>query len=200
MYQTEEERLEKRAARVAGWLEWMEDVYANLISRPSETASVSGFDDQPRTKPCEHRVAWRMGKLCLACDNTGWRPLTLQERDEGQGIDPYAADISRGVTIVRDESPSSRRAREAAHIDHVIEQLKHLELVRSGEAVIESPDARTFRQVNRKDHVLNRILSAVNRIRDEAPTIYESITRQELCFWVAKLVRGVIDPPPTVAS
>jgi hypothetical protein len=70
------ESIETRARVIAWLLDEYEELCAGLVSRASETASLSGWDESPERRPCEHRSEWRRGKLCLGCDNTGWRPLT----------------------------------------------------------------------------------------------------------------------------
>jgi hypothetical protein len=56
-----------------------------------------GWDDAPQKRPCECRVQWQRGHLCLACDNTGWRSTA----DGEHGTDPYAHDVNAvGISSV----------------------------------------------------------------------------------------------------
>lgn len=158
-YTDEETRLQRRAERITGWLLLFEEMYGNLVSRSEETASVPGFDDTPRRRPCEHRRQWMRGQLCLACENTGWRPCARGE----EGVDPYATDVKRGVVIV--ESTSRRKAREAQHIDNIIAGLERDARLREGAEVREGPMDRFVRVVGRKDGTLKRILATIARLR-----------------------------------
>jgi hypothetical protein len=48
------------------------------------------WDDAPKKRPCECRAQWQRGRLCLACNNTGWRRIA----DGEHGTDPYAHNVS----------------------------------------------------------------------------------------------------------
>jgi len=199
VYYSDEERLAQRADKIADWLIWIDEVYANLISRRSETGSIAGFDDKPRSRPCEHRRAWMRGNLCLACENTNWRPLTIQEREEGLGIDPYAADLHRDRVVVV-ESTSRRKAREAAHIDNIIDTCKRYERVRAGLEVLESPEAGQLRRIGAKSHPLDLIIAAINDLRDRHPELYQWLSFDKLCRLLARIVSGRIPPAPQVVA
>lgn len=183
-----------RAEKIRGWLDVLDSMYDDLLSRPEETASASGFDPDPRTKPCEHRRVWMREKLCLACDNTGWRPLTRQEREEGLGVDPYGAQISSGVTVVRDESQSARRAREARRLDASIASLERMARIRAGLDAQEGREARTFRVVSRKHRTLDKILTGLYVLRDQHRDLYED-ARGAGAVALALIVPGRIERP-----
>lgn len=135
-------------------------MYTGLLSRPEETASITGFDDDPRQRPCEHRREWMRGKLCLACDNTGWRRRARNE----EGLDPYATEVkAAGVRVV--ESASAKRAREGERIDKIIEGLKRDARLRAGVEVREGPMDRFVRHVGRKDRQLVKIIRTIERLR-----------------------------------
>ena len=195
MYTPEEDRLTKRAGRISEWLDYVEAMYSDLLSRRSETASRSGFDPRPSLRPCEHRIEWRQGRLCLACDNTGWRQATSKERAEGMGIDPYAADLPKHKTVLV-ESAGVKKAREGRHIDHVISQLERDAQVRAGLEAVEGSQTRVFRSVTtKKTPTLDRILHTLNHLRENDEVIYESLDRSQLCDLLARLVPGPIEEP-----
>lgn len=191
-------QLRGRAEKIAGWLVYLDELYEGLLSRPTETASVSGFDATPRARPCECRAVWRHGRLCLACDNTGWRPLTRQEREESLGVDPYSAAISAGVTIVKDESPSARKARDAERLDSVLAALQRNARIRAGLDVTEGRDSRTFRLVSRKDATLDRILVGLEQLKSRRRDLYEDAHARVLAL--ALIVPGRIERAPVVSA
>lgn len=193
-YVDEAERISQRAERVLDWLDYLDKLYVGLLSR-SATESEAGFDPSPRCRPCECRVKWRRGNLCLACDNTKWRSLTREERAENLGVDPYSAQVSSGITIVKDESPAAQKARAAQNLDSIISVLQRNERIRSGLDVAESPEARTFRRVSSKDVTLNRILIAIERLRVSR---LWPLDRMTLALLLAKIVPGRIYPPPVL--
>lgn len=190
-------QLRGRVDAINEWLDVLESMYEDLLSRPEETASAAGFDPDPRLRPCECRRAWRRGNLCLACDNTRWRPATKQERAEGLGVDPYSAQLSGGVTIVRDESPASRRARELRRLDASITALERMARIRDGLDVTESRDARVFRLVARKHRTLNKLLVALAHLRERRHDLYLDL-RGRGAIALALLVPGRIDRPSEV--
>ena len=187
-YLTDEQRktkLDEKADIIAGWLDWIEEQYAGLISRLSETGSLSGFNDLPTTRPCEHRVAWRRGKLCLACDNTGWRKATKKERDEGIARDPYSFELPKStVKIV--ESESSRMAQEAARLDSIIMTLDRHARVREGTDTLEDREVRQFRIITTRPKEAKYVIAALRRVQ-----VYgfdQFLDRRELCLLLASLV------------
>lgn len=177
MKELDPEKVRVRAERLAQWWPLLNEPYEGLKSRREETSSMSGFDDEPGQRPCEHRLAWRRGKLCLGCDNTGWRNVTDKERDERVGVDPYSSQLSSGITIVKDESPASRRAREAERRDAVIAGLQRDARVRAGAESLEDRSMRNFRLVDRKPHTVRRILRAIEALRLRRPGDYEKLPR-----------------------
>lgn len=183
-----------RAEKIREWFDVLDAMYEDLLSRPEETASAAGFDPDPRRKPCEHRRVWMREKLCLACDNTGWRPLTRLERDEGLGVDPYSAQLSSGVTVVRDESPAARRARDLRQLDASISALERMARIRAGLDVPEGREARAFRVVARKHRTLNKILSGLKILRDSHRDLYED-ARGTGAVALALLIPGKIERP-----
>jgi hypothetical protein len=194
MYVDDRERLRRRAERISAWLEVYNEAYEELISRPEETASITGFDHAPHSKPCEHRLAWMMGNLCLACDNTGWRPLAKGE----VGVDPYAADISGGVTVVRDESPAVQQAREAERLTASIAALERNARIRAGLEVREDRDLRNVRIVSRRPRILRKIGHGLEVLRTRHPGLYAQVPHrtQAAMLALAMLVPGRIDPLP----
>ena len=193
---TESERLKKREEHIRNWLIYVHDLYADLVSRPSEQASVSGFDAEPSVKPCEHRLPWRRGKLCLACDNTGWRKLTHREKVDNEGIDPYAAEVSRGITIVKDESAASVKQRHDKRIDAILLSLESAEKVQSGEEAKETTESRNFRIVAEKHASLRKILASIEQLKSDHPMLYWRMSGEQLVRLLARIVPGRIRPTP----
>jgi hypothetical protein len=185
----EREAIELRAQKLVGWFEWLEARearYIDLISRDErhlwckrrrvtgEDARASGFDDRPDERPCEHRPEWQHGKLCLACDNTGWRLATDKERADGMAVDRYAADVVPGAVRVI-ESTSSRRAREGERIDSIIAGLKRDARIRAGAEVVEDPALRAFRLgAGRQPHFLPKLMGGLQIIRELRPSLTEA--------------------------
>ncbi len=172
-------QIEGRVEKIEGWLLFLDRVYGELISRPEETPAPPGFDAGPRTRPCEHRPAWRRGNLCLGCDNTGWRGLARGE----EGLDPYRADITTRFAVV--ESSSSRAARLGAYLDDKIEKLRRDTRIRLG---VEVPEGRDLAAIRRVEHAMGdfgRRLARELRARPSASP-YE----------LALAIPGRIPPPP----
>ncbi len=175
---------------------YLDDLYANLISRPSETASVSGFDDEPQTKPCEHRLEWQRGGLCLGCDNTDWRRLTTEERRENMGIDPYAADVKCDVALV--ESSSSKKARAQSRVDTIIAYLERDEKIRSGDEAMETVEMRNYRIVANKHSTLRRIIRTLEQLKAEESGLYRELTHDRLIALLARITPGQIHACPVL--
>jgi hypothetical protein len=165
-------RFARRVERVTAWLNLIEDAARELelevLSRSAETASEAGTDPDPRLRPCEHRPAWMRGRLCLACDNTGLRPATRQEREEGLAYDPYILNPPRtGFAVRRDESAAAKRTRDGERIDALIASLQRDARIRAGVEVREGP-LRVLRAVERITRSLGpygrRVLEGLERL------------------------------------
>lgn len=192
-------KIQQRADRLAEWWPLISEPYESMISRSEETSSVSGFDDSPTTRMCECRLEWRRGKLCLACDNTGWRPATAEERSAGGAVDPYSAQVSSGVTIVRDESPASRRARESERNDAIISGLQRDARIRAGVESAEDTSMRQFRMVARKTRTERRIIQGIELLRQLRPELYARLPERKglvaLAAVMYHLIPGRIPSP-----
>lgn len=173
--ETKEERTARRVENVLSWLEVIEEaareLEADVLSRSSETASEAGADPDPKLRPCEHRREWFRGGLCLACDNTGLRRATQQEREAGLAYDPYFVNPLRGnYTAPPDESTSGRRAREAERIDRVIAELRRDARIRAGAEVHEGA-LRAVRYIEGAQRALGRmgrkVLREIERLSPE---------------------------------
>jgi hypothetical protein len=171
--------LENRVSKIEDWLAFLERVYAELLSRPSESPAPPGFDAGPRTRPCEHRPVWRRGRLCLACDNTGWRPIAAGE----EGIDPYTTDIKTRYAVV--ESDSSRKARLGAYLDDKIEALRRSRRIQLG---IEVPEGRELAAIRRAEGQLGQFGRRLAKEMRRRP----GADAREL----AVAIPGRIPPPP----
>lgn len=197
------ERLDERVERLREWWPLLDEPYEALVSRNEETSSVAGFDDAPGQRMCEHRLEWRRGRLCLACDNTGWRRLTDKEREDGLGVDPYASQLSSGITIVKDESPASRRAREAERNDDILAGIARDQRVRAGLEAMEDRPMRDYRRVVRKPFTVRRILRAIELLRVTDRVAYEMLPGPGGLYPLAELMyrvehrRTQIPPAPT---
>lgn len=173
----------RRAEKVRAWIKVIEeaarDLELEVLSRHSETASETGTDPEPRLRPCEHRPEWRRGRLCLACDNTNLRTATEQERAEGLSYDPYLIDPPRdNYAVKRDQSDSSRRARDIAQLDASIESLERAARLRDGQDVSEG-DTRSLRVMETARRTLGRdglkVLAVLVKIRDASPGAYRAV-------------------------
>lgn len=196
----EEKRIADRAEKIEGWLEYAEEIYSELISRPEETSSVSGFhmatdqDSGPRTRPCECRAAWQRAHLCLACDNSGWRPCAPGEA----GIDPYSAQVPKRRSFLLNESDGTRKAKETAQRYAVIASLERNERIRDGLEAPEDRETRTLRIVGHKSRMLQKILDALKQLLAVAP---DAIRRPKhiLARALAYIVQGRVYAPPLSA-
>ena len=154
MYVTDEERLIRRAEKIESWFDYLDNLYGNLLSRPAETSSLSGWNADPRTKPCECRPQWQRGRLCLACDNSGWRPIA----DGEVGIDPYSAQAPGRTSFLLVESDGARKAKGQRQMDSTILVLERNSLIRSGIELAEGQEARVFRTISAKSLTLTKVL------------------------------------------
>lgn len=186
------DQLAQRVAKIRAWLAYAHEIYADLLSR-QEGEGLAGFDTEPRQKPCEHRKEWRRGRLCLACDNTGWRALTEKERKEGAGIDPYSAQLAGGFTVVRPESEGSRKAREARRVEAILAELERRERVRQGLEADEDPAMRSLRVVVTRKRGMEKILRAYEWLKSERPSLYADPEMRLLA--IAMIVPGRVHQP-----
>lgn len=186
------EELENRVQKLVGWLDQLNEVYESLLSRAAETAGQAGFDPAPRVRPCEHRREWYRGDLCLACDNTGWRPLARGE----EGIDPYAGNLPKTTTGVRvDQSAASERGRRLAHIDAQLAALHRDARIRAGMEAQEDYYLRALRIVSRKPKTVKRIEQGLMRLRERYPELYHRLPDDRLALVaLALFTPGRIEP------
>ncbi len=190
----------QKMEKVRGWLDYLDEMYDVLLSRKSETASTSGWDDRPRLRPCEHRLEWKRGQLCLACDNTGLRPLASGE----EGIDPYALGASaiRGgftASTNLDETEAQRRSARSQKLTSALEALERQSAVRDGIEAEEDAILVKLRKVSRKPRSLRRVERALAVMRETEPDDYALVGRPEetrALLRLTLLVRGQLDPPP----
>jgi len=184
-YVDEKTRLRTRVAKIRALLEELHDLYDGLASRPEGAASLAGFDDQPRTRPCEHRREWKRGKLCLGCDNTGYRRIAKGEQE----IDPYALDLpktSSGVTL--DESPGAKRARYNAHLDASLAKIAQAQRVQSGREAVEGRELAQVRVVStylKRRPSLVAVVRAVETLRFRDPELYAQLPGIKPLLWLA---------------
>lgn len=186
------EKIAQRADRLELWWPLLNEPYDNLISRSEYPTAQGGQDKHPHSKPCEHRLAWRVGKLCLGCDNTGWRRLTKAERANEQGIDPYLTNISSGITIIRDESPTSRRVRESKTRDAQLAALQRDARIRAGVEAEEDRMMRNYRMVENKRRTVVRITKGVEILRLVRPSLYEQLPNRASLIALAKVMYRVL--------
>jgi hypothetical protein len=187
------DKLDEKADIVEEWFLWIESLYADLLSRPSETNSESGFNPLPTTRPCEHRAAWYRRKLCLACDNTGWRRATKKEQDEGLACDPYSRNLPKSqVSFI--ESESSRRAQQASRLDSIISALDHHALIRDGDDIVESRELRQFRLAAQKPRAAKQVIACLHRVQGYG--FQNFLDRREICLVIAMMVGRRLPWPP----
>lgn len=194
-----------RRARVSEWIDVLEEnareLELELLSRRSETASEAGADPDPRLRPCEHRSEWQRGRLCLACDNTGLRPATAKEREDGMAFDPYLLSPPRErYAVTRDQSEAAVRARNLEQLSAAIEVLERNARIRDGLEVHEG-ELSHVRLLDRLEAQLGRDGQKVARVLDflqrKSPLLYRSaLSRNELGLTVvALLVPGRLREP-----
>ncbi len=196
----------ERRGKVRLWIDVLkesaQDVEALTLSRTSETASEAGADPDPKLRPCEHRVEWRRGSLCLACDNTNLRRASAQERADGLAYDPMLLDPPRSTyTVVRDQSASGKKARDSEALDASIATLEHNERLRSGEEQREAREARFIRGLRGIERGLGRdgrkVLCALASLRVANRDYYVRAMRgdEAALAVVAALVPGRLRAP-----
>jgi hypothetical protein len=185
MYLTEAERIATRAEKIESWFDYLDGLYGDLMSRPEETSSLAGWNDAPKTKPCECRIQWQRGRLCLACDNTGWRSIA----DGETGIDPYSAGVKQRTSFLLVESDGAKKARGQRQMDSTILRLERNELVRQGLELPEGSDARFFRLVAKIHSTLDKILLVIGWLFGRKPD-FRMASRGQVAFVLAQLVPG----------
>lgn len=191
MYVDEAERLQRRTEKIESWFDYLDALYGGLLSRPQETSSLSGWNDRPKTKPCECRIQWQRSRLCLACDNTGWRTLAPGEL----GIDPYSAQVPGRRSFLLVESDGARKAKGQRAMDATIISLERNDLVRRGLELTEGSDARFFRMVATKRHTLNKILLVLGWLLGRYQ-VFRTVGRDVLAYVLAQLVPGRLHSAP----
>jgi hypothetical protein len=197
-YLTDDQRrdkIEERASVVRDWLVWLQEMYAETISRQEEMrGSESGFDPQPHRIACRHPRKAKKGKLCMACDNTGWREATAQEKNEGMALDPYAGDLpkKRTAMILSDELS------ETQLLDATIANLDRLVRVRDGEDILEDRALMQYRIVSQKPPSAVRVISAMNRIKHYGFDNFLDL--HEVCVMAALLTGPLRAPPARVVG
>lgn len=202
-YVSEEQRIADRIKKIELWLSFLDEAYEDLLSRPEETASLSGFhvrsetDPGPRVRPCECRSIWIRHKLCLACDNSGWRPAAEGE----EGIDPYSAQVPKRASVLLIESDATKKLAQLARLDASIASLERNGLVRDGIEAPEDRELRAYRIVTgRKEHYrsLRRVLRGLRKLLMVVPDAL-SRPRRMLARALVHLVEGRLAPPPVYA-
>lgn len=174
---TEEELDARRVAKVAGWLDWLENAereYASIIlSRREETASEAGVDPDPGVVICRHPAAARMGDLCLVCDNTGFASSKVME---GEPVDPYLVDPPRtGFAVRQDESYAAQRTAGMERLNAEISKLQRNVRIRAGAEVEDDAMTSLLRRVQgtRRDHpTLRKVEAALALMAQREPTMY----------------------------
>lgn len=193
----QEARLQRRVSRIRGWLVYRDEMYAVLLSRKSETASESGWDESPRERPCECRSEWRRGNLCLLCDNTRMRPCWHGE----EGIDPYALGVKAvkgGFTAksAGDESVAQKRSASMERLNTELQALERDEAIRDGREAPEDSMLVKIREVSKKPRSLVKIEKTLHRMRADEPVLFSTLPRgQEALEWVARETPGRIMSP-----
>jgi hypothetical protein len=196
----EEQRFAIRAEKIEKWLECSGDlenqVYGDLLSRREETASLSGWNHQPKTRPCECRIQWLRGRLCLACDNTGWRPCAPGE----EGIDPYSAQVEKRGSWLLNESDSTKRAAAQHRMDNEIDMLERFARIRQGFEGLESRELRAVRIVSGTRYLpmIRQIEQALKILLIYRPNVLSS-PRRALARALAHLVEGRLYWPPVTS-
>jgi hypothetical protein len=193
----QEKRIADRAEKIELWLEHSSviesEVYADLLSRREETASLSGWNDKARTRLCECRSQWLRGRLCLACDNSGWRPCAPGE----EGIDPYSAQVPKRASILLIESDETKRHAKQRSMDAQIDMLERFARIRAGLEGLESRELRAIRMVDATKviHMVRKIEQALRLLISYRPDALRA-PRRALARALAHLIPGRIYSPP----
>jgi hypothetical protein len=189
---TEAERIANRAEKIESWFVYLDGLYADLMSRPEETSSLAGWNDAPKTKPCECRVQWQRGRLCLACDNTGWRPIA----DGEVGIDPYSAQVPKRASFLLIESDATRKVAGQRRMNSTITVLERNAFIRAGTELAEGQDARIFRTVSSKSATLNKILWGLALLLHFDAEAVRRASREALARALAHILPGRLYAAP----
>ncbi len=193
--------IERRYTNIEDWLVWGEERYSLLLSRASETASLPGWDNEPRMRPCECKWEWRRGKLCLMCDNTRFRAC---DPGDERAIDPYAL----GVTQIKggfhaksagDESAAQKLAASIARLSSLIASLERTRMQR--EDVEAAPD-RAMQQLiqlvgdtlDRAPRQYRKIMLAVHHLRAERPKVAARLPERRSIIELSPLISGKVEP------
>jgi hypothetical protein len=192
LFITDEERLIRRAEKIESWFDYLDGLYGNLLSRPAETSSLSGWNADPKTKPCECRPQWQRGRLCLACDNQGWRPIA----DGEVGIDPYSAQVPGRISFLLVESDGARKAKGQRQMDSTILVLERNSLIRQGSELAEAGDARVFRLVSAKSPTLTKVLWGLALLLSYDGEAVRRASREALARALAHILPGRLYAAP----
>lgn len=175
---TEEALTERRIAKIAGWLDWLQDVereYAEIVlSRREETASEAGVDPDPTVVICRHPLSARKGGLCLLCDNTGF--ASTKDVLDGTPVDPYLVDPPRsGFAVRQDESFAAKRTAAMERLNAEIAKLQRNARIRAGAEAQDDAMTSLLRRVQgtRRDHpTLRKVEWALGVMRRYDATLY----------------------------
>lgn len=188
-----------RMEKIRDWLIWMEDRYESLISRASETASTSGWDDSPRVRPCEHKLEWRHEGLCLVCNNTMLRSC---DKNDDRAIDPYALGVSQtkgGFTArsAGDESAAQKASGSIAKITAELSRLQASSRLRDGSEA--EPDAamRKYLRIKYVPRELKLIMGFVTVMSDKWPDLARTLPDGHNALYLLSFaVSGRLSGPP----
>src|SRR5580700_5503832 len=181
--------------KISEWLEW--DIERHLLSRVEETSSTAGFDDRSTLRPCECRLDWRIGKLCLMCDNTRLRQCSASDE---RRVDPYALGVNAtkgGWTAksAEDESEAQRRSAAMALLDKELATLLYNEGLRQGKVAQLQGVERLADRMSHKPETLVRIHRGVLRLFASAPTLASTLPNGNAALYVLSvIVPGRIKP------
>jgi hypothetical protein len=187
---------------IRAWLYHLDEIYDVLHSRVSETPSTSGWNPKPLERPCECRLSWRKGKLCLLCDNTRIRKCWPGE----EGIDLYAlgAKAKRGgfsAKSAEDESEAQKQAARFALLNARIEALERSQRIRDGIEAVEDSLMRKLRMVEHKPYALVKIELALRLLQADHLEDYENLPEGEVgLLRLAAMIPGRIAKPPSAGG
>lgn len=180
-----ERLLALRLEKIAAWLDWLDDVSERyeeiVISRAEETASLSGFDREPRYVVCRHPRKAMLGRLCLICNNTGF--ASKRDIPDGEPVDPYSLDTPKSATGIRtDQSPAGIRAAHMERLNAAIAALQRDSRLRAGAESQENQSMRLVRLVESTHHshpILRRLVAALGYLRQRHPSLYRAAVARE---------------------
>lgn len=166
-----EEEIESRADKLADWITWIYNRYADTISREESAGAPSGFAE-PRTI--------RRGGV------------------EWIEPDPYSQDVHIGVQV--NESAASKKAHQWQIRDREIEKIDQHARIRAGEEAMPDRAMSNYLRTASRPYGLLQVQQGLFLLKTVRPSLYERLpSRTALRATVIlmhRMVRGRFPNPP----